>query len=136
MLYLISWSAVASLVALWSLAAWLLHGAALWVVSNAGAATGVAAGMSGQRLPEWLAPWVPPEFAQAVASLLSGLMPMVEGLLQAAPALAGAVTVASWSVWGLGSALLLLLGAGLHLAITLWRRSGTGSGPAPLLSAR
>jgi hypothetical protein len=40
------------------------------------------------------------------------------------------VTVATWVVWGIGSALLVLLGAGLHLLIALWRRrGGAGSGP-------
>mgnify|MGYP000146666367 CR=1 FL=1 len=54
-----------------------------------------------------------------------------DSLLQAAPALAGGVTVATWVVWGIGSALLLLLGAGLHLLIALWRRrGGSGSGPS------
>ena len=54
---------------------------------------------------------------------------VVESLLQAAPALAGGVTVATWAIWGIGSALLVLLGAGLHLFIALWRRRGGGSGP-------
>jgi len=34
-------------------------------------------------------------------------------------------------VRGLGSALLVLMGAGLHLLIALWRRPGGGSGPQP-----
>ena len=76
-------------------------------------------------------PWVPPEFAQAMTSLLSWLAPAVEGLLQAAPALAGGLSVATWLIWGLGSMLLVLLGAGLHLLIALWRRRGGGSGPRP-----
>ncbi|CAD5372738.1 conserved hypothetical protein [Rubrivivax sp. A210] len=136
MFYLISWLAVLSLVALWSLAAWLLHGAALWVVTSAGAATGAAAaGMAGQGLPQWLAAWVPPDVAQAIASLLSGLVPVVESLLQAAPALGGVLTGAGWVVWGLGCALLVLLGAGLHVAIALWRRGSDGAGRRSLLAA-
>jgi hypothetical protein len=88
-------------------------------------------GAEGLRLPEWLAPWVPPEIAQSLASLLSGLAPVIEGLIQAMPALAGGLTVATWVIWGLGSALLLLLGTGLHLVIAMWRRRGGGSGPEP-----
>ncbi|MBK7262361.1 MAG: hypothetical protein IPI03_11055 [Rubrivivax sp.] len=135
MLYALSWFLVSSLLALWSLAAWAMHAAAVWAVSNAGALTGAASeaasGAAGLRLPDWLAPWVPPEFAQALTSLLSGLAPAVESLLQAAPALAGGLTVATWVLWGLGSALLIVLGAGLHLLIAMWRRRGGASGPRP-----
>ena len=44
MFYAISWFAVLSLLALWSLAAWALHAVAVWTVSNAGALTGAASG--------------------------------------------------------------------------------------------
>ena len=73
---------------------------------------------------------MPQELSQSLTALLSGLGPVVDGLLQAAPALAGGVTAASWVVWGIGSVLLVLLGAALHLLIALWRRrSGGASGP-------
>ncbi len=131
MFYALSWFVVFSLFALWSLAAWALHGVAVWAVSNAGTLTGAASGAEGLRLPEWLAAWVPPEIAQALTSLLSGLAPAVQGLLQTAPALAGGLTVATWVIWGLGSVLLVLLGVGLHLVIAMWRRRSGGSGPQP-----
>lgn len=130
MFYALSWCFVAALLALWSLAAWALHAVALWTVSNAGALTGAASGAGTITVPEWLAPWVPPEAAQWVGQLMAGLMPVVDSLLQAAPALAGGLTVATWVIWGIGSALLVLLGAGLHLLIKLWRhRAGSESGP-------
>jgi hypothetical protein len=129
MFYALNWFVVASLIALWSLAAWTLHAVVVWTVSNAGALSGAASGASAMAVPDWLAPWVPPEIAQWVSQLLAGLGPVVDGLLQAAPALAGGVTVATWVVWGIGSVLLVLLGAGLHLLIALWRRRGRGSGP-------
>ena len=129
MFYALSWFFVASLITLWSLAAWALHAVAVWTVSNAGVLTAAASGVSTITLPDWLAPWVPPEVAQWVSQLLAGLGPVVDSLLQAAPALAGGVTVATWVIWGIGSVLLVLLGAGLHLVIALWRRrSGNGSG--------
>ena len=135
MFYALSWFVVFGLLAIWSLAAWASHAVAVWAVSNAGtltgAASGAVSGAEGLRLPEWLAPWVPPEVAQAMTSLLSGLAPVVEGLLQAAPALAGGLTVATWVVWGLGSGLLVLLGVGLHLLVAMWRRGGGRSGPQP-----
>lgn len=132
MLYAISWFLVLGLLALWSLAAWTMHAASVWAVSNAGALTGAAsdaaAGAGGLLLPEWLAPWVPPEVVQGLSALLAGLAPAVESLLQAAPVLAGGLTVAAWVLWGVGSALLVMLGAGLHLLIAMWRRRGGGSG--------
>jgi len=131
MFYALSWFVIFSLLALWSLGAWAVHAAAVWTVSNAGALTGAAVDAEGLRLPEWLAPGCRREIAQAMTSLLSGLAPAVEGLLQAMPALAGGLTVATWVIWGLGSALLFLLGTGLHLVIAMWRRRGGGSGPQP-----
>jgi hypothetical protein len=32
-------------------------------------------------------------------------------------------------LWGIGTALLILLEAGLHLLLAVWRRRGGGSGP-------
>jgi len=129
MFYALSWLVVVALLALWSLAAWALHGLAVWTLGSAGALSGAASGVGAIRLPDWLAPWVPSEIAMSVSQLLAGLGPVVDSLLQAAPALAGGVTVATWVVWGIGSVLLVLLGAGLHLLIALWRRRGRGSGP-------
>jgi hypothetical protein len=130
MFYALSWFAVIALLALWSLAAWALHAVAVWTVSNAGALTGAVSGAGTITVPDWLAPWVPPEVAQWANQLMVGLAPFVDSLLQSAPALAGGLTVATWVVWGIGSVLLVLLGAGLHLLIALWRRrGGSGSGP-------
>jgi len=132
MFYAFSWFVVLGLVAVWSLGAWMFHAVAVRAVSNAGALSGAATGIEGLRLPDWLAPWVPPEIVQLVTSLLSGLAPAVEGLFQAAPALAGVLSVATWVIWGLGSAVLILVGAGLHLLIALGRRRSVGvSGPQP-----
>ena len=130
MFYALSWFVIFSLLALWSLGAWAVHAVAVWTVSNAGGLTAAASGVEGLRLPEWLAPWVPPEIVQVMNPLLSGLAPAVDGLLQTAPALAGGLTVATWLIWGLGSALLFLLGVGLHLLLAMWHR-GSGSGPQP-----
>ncbi|MDH4391426.1 MAG: hypothetical protein QE285_08380 [Aquabacterium sp.] len=103
----------------------------MWAVSQAGALTGAAAGAAGIRLPDWLAPWVPPDLLQTVTALVSGLAPAMDSLLQAVPVLAGGLTVLAWVVWGLGSVLLVLLGVGLHLLVAMWRRRGGGSGPQP-----
>lgn len=130
MFYALSWFFVVALLALWSLAAWALHAVAVWTVSNAGSLTGAVSGVGIITAPDWLTPWVPPEVAEWASQLMAGLAPFVDGLLQAAPALAGGLTVATWVIWGIGSVLLVLLGAALHLLIALWRRrGGSGSGP-------
>ncbi|MCD0424180.1 hypothetical protein LOC51_43835 [Rubrivivax sp. JA1024] len=139
MFHVLSWFAVASLLALWSLAAWALHAVAVWSVSNAGELSGVASGVGTVALPDWLAAWLPSETVQAVIQMVAGLGPLVDSLLQAAPALAGGLTVVAWVVWAFGGVLLLLLGAALHLLITLWRRrSSGGNGPSggPSLASR
>jgi hypothetical protein len=130
MFYALSWFIVIALLALWSLAAWGLHAVAVWTVSNAGALSGAASGAGTITVPDWMAPWLPPEVAQWASHLMAGLAPVVDGLLQTAPALAGGLTVATWVIWGIGSVPLVLLGAGLHLLIALWRRRvSSGSGP-------
>lgn len=128
MIYALSWFLIFILLALWSLATWSMNAVAMWTISSTGTLTGAASGAAGLRLPEWLAPWVPSEIAQVMASGLSGLAPIVESLLQAAPSLDGGLTMAIWVIWALGSALLVLLGAGLHLVIAMWRRGGS-AGP-------
>jgi hypothetical protein len=139
MFYVLSWFAVASLLALWSLAAWAMHAVAVWSVSNVGALSGAASGVGSIALPDWLAPWVPTELVQAATQMAAGLGPLVDSLLQAVPFLAGGLTVVAWVVWALGGVLLLVLGAALHLLISLWRRRGSGgSGPSagPSLATR
>lgn len=132
MIYAVSWFLIFILLALWSLAAWALNTIAVWTVSNAGTLTGASSSVVSLRLREWLAPWMPPEIAQAMASVLSSLAPVVESLLQAAPALAVGLSMAAWVLWALGSALLILLGACIHLLIAMWRRRSGGSGLRPI----
>lgn len=128
MFYALSWFVVLSILVLWSLAAWAFHSVAVWAVSNAGTFTATTSASASLRLPEGLALWVPPEIVQAMTSLLSGLAPAVEGLLHAAPALVSSLTVATWVIWGLGSALLVFLGAGAHRLISISGRHSYGSG--------
>ena len=45
----------------------------------------------------------------------------------AAPSVATGVSVVTWTVWGLGSAVLLAVGAGIHLCVSLWARRSTGA---------
>lgn len=130
MFYVISWFFVVALLGMWSLAMWALHGVAVWTVSGAGALMSAASDAGAPALPDWLAPWVPTELVQATKALMAGFGPLVDSLLQAAPMLANGLTLVTWVVWAICSALLLLLGAGLHLGIALLRRRGDGGGGA------
>lgn len=131
MLAVLGWVVVAAILGLWSLAAWAIHGVAVWTVSNAGALTGSTSGVAGLQLPDWLSLWVPAELVQSITAMVVGLGPVIDGLLQAAPALAGGLSVVAWVVWGLGAVLLVAMGAALHAVLALWRRrdGGPTSGP-------
>ena len=122
MFYALSWFAVLGLLALWSLAAWALHWAAAWTVANAGAMAGSSASIEGLRVPAWLAPWIPPELAQALTSWLAALAPVIRAVLDWAPALADGLSVAIWVLWAIGSAILLGLGLLLSGTIAVLRR--------------
>ena len=110
MFYALSWFVVFSLLALWSVSAWAFHSIAQWTVSNAGVLAGSSGVTQGLRMPDWLAPWVPPELTLALASMPSAVAPAIEAVLGWAPALADGLSVAVWVVWGIGSVLLILLG--------------------------
>lgn len=137
MLYAVVWFSVLLLLALWSLTVWGFHAIGVWTVAQAGALTGVTAGAgtaaAAVRLPEWLAPWIEPwlpaEGLPSLAALLAGVQPMIDSLLQFAPALAGGLTVMAWGAWGLGALLLLSLGFGGHLLAAFWRRRGDRGAP-------
>lgn len=126
MFYVVSWIVVIALLSLWSLAAWALYAVAAWAISNAGALTGAASDFGAIAIPDWLASWLPPEIALWAVKLAAGLAPWVDGLLQTAPTLAGGLTLVAWIVWGIGSLMLMFLGAGVHLLIALWLRGGSG----------
>lgn len=130
MYYALSWFVTASLLALWSLTTWALHAVAVWSISHAETLSGVSTAAGPLSLPDWLAPWIPPGLEQAFSQWMQGLGPVMDALLQAAPALANGLTMVSWALWGFGCVLLLLLGIGLHLLVAFWRRHGGGSRPS------
>ena len=131
MLYALSWSVTFILLALWSLAAWAFHSIAAWTVSNAGVLAGGSGAIESLRVPDWLAPWIPPELALAFTSMLSALSPAIEAALNQAPALAGVLSVATWTVWGAGIVLIVILGLVCSRLITvLSRRVSVYAAPA------
>jgi hypothetical protein len=129
--YALAWFFVLLLLGLWSFAAWGFHALALWMVSQAGDVALGTAGFGGLQLPEQLRVWLPPQAVEAMNALLASVGPSVHSLLQSIPSLAGVLTLVSWVVWGLGFTILLLMGVGLHLLLSLWRRRRGGGGPPP-----
>jgi len=75
----------------------------------------------GLRAPDWLAPWIPPELALALTSMLSASSPAIEAALNQAPALAGGLSVVVWAIWGVVSALIVILGLVCSRLITALR---------------
>ena len=122
MFHAISWFAVLSLLALWSLAAWAFHSAAAWAASNAGVVAGVSGPVEAMRVPAWLAPWIPPELAVVFTSTLSAVAPAIQTVLDWAPALAGGLSVAIWAIWAIGAVLIVLLGLVLSVTVVVLRR--------------
>jgi hypothetical protein len=98
----LSWFVVFSFLALWSLAA--------WAAENAGVLAGSSGAIEALRTPEWLEQWVPPELAVAFNSTVS-ITPAIEAVFSQAPNLAGGLSAPVWVVWGIGSALLIVLGS-------------------------
>jgi hypothetical protein len=131
MFYVLNWFIVVSLLALWSFAAWGFHSIAAWMVSNAGTLKANSGEIFSLAVPDWLAPWMPPELISALPAMVSALTPVVDSLLSFAPAMGGVLSVAVWVVWGIGSILLVLMGIVLSAVIALMlRRRSARSGRA------
>ncbi len=130
MFHALNWLVVSGLLAVWSFTAWAFHAVATWSLANTGVLAGTAGAMEGLRLPDWVAPWLPPEVALAFSSTLSAFMPAVEAALNQAPALAGGLSVAVWVIWGIGSLFLIVLGlVATALIAALRRRASSFAAP-------
>jgi hypothetical protein len=113
---------------LWSLVAWTFHSIVAWTVSNSAALLGGPGSLAGLHTPDWLASWIPPEFSLALTSLQTALVPAIEAVLNQAPALAGGLSVVTWVVWGIGSALIVILGLVCSALISALRRRAVAHG--------
>lgn len=135
MFYAINWFLSLALLALWSVACWAVHAVTVWVVSSAGALAGGSAVADVILMPAWLKAWMPPELMGQWEALVSWAGPIVQSVLEAVPALAGAVTFLAWALWGLGAVVLVALAAGIHILIAPAQRRGGGPGtPQPALA--
>lgn len=122
MFYTISWFLSFMVLGLWSLTCWGLHALTVWAVTSAGALTGGASAANVALLPDWVRGWIPPELAREFGAMIASTGPIVQGALDAMPALAGTATVLAWAIWGLGTIIILALAIGAHLLIAFFKR--------------
>lgn len=136
MFYALSWFVVLSLFLLWSLAAWAFHAVAAWTVTHAGGLAAGAGPIAALQVPAWLAPWVPPEYAVALNSMVASIGPYIEGLMAWAPTLTGGLSIAVWTIWGIGTFLLIVIGfLATGLIAFLRRRASTTAASSTSLAA-
>jgi hypothetical protein len=138
MFYALNWFVVVSLFTLWSLAAWAFHLIAAWTVANAGTLAGGAGSIQALQLPVWLAPWIPSEYASSLNLMISSLTPAIQTVLEWAPAMAGGLSIAVWTVWAIGAVLLVVLGflvTGL-IAVLSRRMAASATSSGGLAAAR
>ena len=138
MFYALNWFVVVSLFTLWSLAAWAFHSIAAWTISNAGTLAGGTGSIEALQVPVWLAPWVPPELALTLNSMIASLTPAIQTVLEWAPAMAGGLSIAVWTVWAIGAVVLIVLGflvTGL-IALLSRRMSASAASSRGLAAAR
>ena len=110
MFYALNWFVVVCLALLWSLSAWAFHAIGAWTILNAGTLAGETGAIEALQVPGWLAPWVPPELAVTLNAMVASLAPAIQSVLEWAPAMAGGLSIAVWTVWAIGAVLLIVLG--------------------------
>lgn len=138
MFYALNWFVVVGLFMLWSLAAWAFQSLAVWTVANAGVLSGGAGALGALQVPGWLAVWIPAEYASSLNAIAAYLAPVVQAVVDWAPAMAGGVSMAVWTVWAIGAVLLILLGfliSGL-IAVLRGRVFANASASSNLATAR
>ncbi len=134
MFYTITWLLMALLLALWSVAAWVLHALVQWSGTQSGTLSGLPAQMGTLPAPDWLSFWLPLGAQESWSAALTSFNPLFESLLTFAPALLALLVPAIWLVWAIGAVLLVALGVGLTVLIRLARsrlQTTSGAGRAP-----
>lgn len=131
MFYTITWVLMALLLALWSVAAWVLHALAQWSGAHTGAMTGLPAQLGTLPAPDWLSFWLPIGAHESWSAALTSFNPLFESLLAFAPALLALLVPAIWLVWAIGAVLLVALGLGLTVLIRMARAR---MGPMPAVA--
>lgn len=92
--------------------------------------------MNAILVPDWLRGWVPPELARELGAMIASAGSMVQFVLEAVPALSGAVTVLAWAIWGLGAVILVALAVLAHVLIAFFMRRRNSPGTPGVAIAR
>ena len=122
MLLAIAWFMVLALLAAWTTCVWLLHSITVWSMTGAGSLVAQSKQIDSHALPTWVGAWMPPELVLALKASVSTALPFVESALGALPAATTWLTPLAWTLWGMGSLLLLGIGAVIHVAISMMRK--------------
>lgn len=132
MVHLIIWSVVLTLLALWTLCAWLAHSLLGWSGWEAAAGQDINllwASVVGQLGA--LAPWIAGEWLAPTQNLLLSIGTWVQPWLSQVPGLLQWLVPVVWIVWGLGTVLLVVLGAAASLGWRWFKKRQTRSGRLP-----
>lgn len=118
--HLLAWAVVVVLAGLWSLLCWVGHAVLTWD----GWAKGLdwATAVPELTLPPWLEEMLGLQWVNWARELLISWGPSVHGAMSSLPDLSGWAGGLVWITWGIGTALLLLLGAAASVVIALVRR--------------
>ena len=125
MLHLISWFLVVALVATWTGCVWVLHALASWSIAGADTLIAESQKIDTFTLPEWIAPWVPPDLMLALKTSLAPVLPWLKAALSALPSPLGWLSPLTWIVWGLGSLILVVVAVLTHTLISVTRTAAS-----------
>lgn len=125
MFYLISWFLVLALLAAWTACVWVLHALASWSINGADALMAQSQKIDAFTLPAWIAPWVPPDLMLSVKSSAATVLPGLEAALSALPSPLAWLSPLAWTVWGIGSLILVVIAVLMHTLISVTRTAAS-----------
>ena len=121
MLIAMTWILAVTLLAIWSVAVWVLHALVHGSLTHVGALVDQPQHL--EALPEWIAVWLPPDWVLTFKAITAAVLPVVESAFSVLPSAAHWLTPLAWVSWGLG--LVIVVGGGLAVTalISMTRRA-------------
>jgi len=123
MFYGITWFLTLALLGAWSLFMWVLHGLAAWSMAGAGTLLAQSQKIDPALLPAWITVWLPPDWMSAAKAAAADVLPWLESALSALPSPQVWLGPLAWTVWGVGSLILLLAAVLIHTLIAVTRKA-------------
>ncbi len=124
MFYALGWAVIAMLIGMWSVFMWLATSVFQWTLHGAGQLKA-----EGLVIPESMQSWIPAEFVDLVSASITAVASAFDVVTGLFPMLASAVTVLGWTVWGVGTALLVAAGGLGHVGLRIWLRKSRQQNP-------